>query len=183
LAAGVRVTADIDIRTLELHLGSMIMKEQNGAVHASAFGTSLLVATSVQTSSLLIAGTEFNPNEYATHAEVTTDVAEALVDYREFYHLSETADAVVANHRMEVPSLNIEEVELTTDADGHLNVAATLDVQALQIDGVVFDMVGHNTTLDEHGEFFEGVEMVGDPGDPDTKVYVWDVDHELRSLD
>ena len=79
------MAADVDIRTPELHLGSLVMKEQNGAVHASAFGTPLLVATSVQTSTLLIAGTQFVPGDYATHVEVTT----TLVNHQPYSHITE----------------------------------------------------------------------------------------------
>jgi hypothetical protein len=178
------LVADEYVKAPEIHVGDYAITQDGGYIKMTNLETTLLQSGMILVSGALsVAGESVNPAAYAHKTAVTAEIAGALDDYREFYHLSETADAVVANHRMEVPSLNIEEVELTTDADGHLNVAATLDVQALQIDGVVFDMVGHNTTLDEHGEFFEGVEMTDDPGDPDTKVYVWSVDHELRSLD
>jgi hypothetical protein len=65
------VAADVDIRTPELILGSLVMKELNGGVHASAFNSATVSATTVDAGVLKIGGTQFVPGEYATHLEVT----------------------------------------------------------------------------------------------------------------
>ena len=136
------MAADVDIRTPELHLGSLVMKEQNGAVHASAFGTPLLVATSVQTSTLVIAGTQFVPGEYATMADVTAELVDTLVNHQPYSHITEVPGAVIIDEHLEVPSVDIGSTELRI-VDSNLVVNSMVDVSALRIDGVEFDMVGH----------------------------------------
>jgi hypothetical protein len=91
LTAAVTVVADVDIRTPELWLGAMVMKEQNGAVHAPAFESSLVSATIVDAGALRIAGVQFVPEDYATHDGVTNTV----VEHEPFSHITEVEGVAV----------------------------------------------------------------------------------------
>jgi hypothetical protein len=173
------VAADVDIRTPELHLGSLVMKEQNGAVHASAFGTPLLVATSVQTSTLVIAGTQFVPGEYATMADVTAELVDTLVNHQPYSHITEVPGAVIIDEHLEVPSVDIGSVELRI-VDSNLVVNSMVDVSALRIDGVEFDMVGHSTQVDQHSNFFQDVSIAGE----DTfRTFEYDVCQSIKTVE
>jgi hypothetical protein len=87
--------------------------------------------------------------------------------------------------------LDIGDKELRIETNGHLSMGAIVDVDGLQIDGVTFDMDGHNAVVDQHTEFFSGVTITDadydlpygeNTGDPDTVVYKYSVNQELRSL-
>jgi hypothetical protein len=81
ITASTAVYADEEIHTPELYVGVQLLKELNGALHTAALDTVLLEASIVDAGALKIAGTQFFPNDYATHLEVTEELVDTLVNH------------------------------------------------------------------------------------------------------
>lgn len=175
LVAQDSVTADDYLSAPEVRVGGMVITTgaTGGEIQVvNLAATTVSSAIITATTMLTVAGVAVVPSVYAHKTDVADDIAEALTGYTVFEHISEPVghpQQVVIDENLVVPSIDIGLAALRYE-DGQLTVDKTVNVSSLQIDGVAFDMDGHSSVMDQHAEFFQDVEVTGDPGDEATRV-------------